>query len=148
MAQQRAVGEVGCHLLGLGVASVRHVRDEACALGFARRDEAEHHAAEACPIGFGMLCRFADACHDQALIAMDLQKNGWAGIVIFGCVRDTAVLATVLIGIKAIGAHPRKTARQNEGQVGVRLEIGGIVVDTGDDVIADEDGVLLLPAAG
>ena len=89
--------------------------------------------------------RFA-LCGD--LIAMDLQKNGWAGIVIFGCVRDTAVLATVLIGIKAIGAHPRKTARQNEGQVGVRLEIGGIVVDTGDNVIADEDGVLLLPAAG
>ena len=78
---------------------------------------------------------------------MDLQKNGWAGIVIYGCVRDAAVLATVPIGIKALAAHPRKTARLNEGQVGVKLDIGGVAVESGDIVIADEDGVLLLPAA-
>lgn len=81
------------------------------------------------------------------IIAMDLQKNGWAGIVIYGCVRDAAVLATVPIGIKALAAHPRKTARLNEGQVGVKLDIGGVAVESGDIVIADEDGVLLLPAA-
>jgi regulator of ribonuclease activity A len=89
--------------------------------------------------------RFA-LCGD--LIAMDLQRNGWAGLVIYGCVRDTGVLASVLMGIKAIAAHPRKTVRLNEGQVGVRLDIGGICVDTGDKVVADEDGILLLPAAG
>jgi len=80
------------------------------------------------------------------IIAIDLQKNGWAGAVIFGCVRDAAVLASVPLGIKALGSHPRKTIKQNEGQVGGRIVIGGVAINAGDQIHADEDGVVVLPA--
>jgi regulator of ribonuclease activity A len=78
------------------------------------------------------------------IIAIDLHKNGWAGAVIYGCVRDAVVLATVPIGIKALGTHPRRTIKQNEGQVGGRIVIGGVPIAAGDEIVSDEDGIVVL----
>jgi len=44
-------------------------------------------------------------------------ENGWTGLVINGCIRDSAVIATIDIGVKAIAAHPRKSVKR--GIVGV-----------------------------
>ncbi len=73
-------------------------------------------------------------------------KNGWAGLVIDGCVRDSAVLATLPLGIKALGTCPRKTDKRGQGLVDVPLRIGGIDLCPGDLLVADADGVILLPA--
>lgn len=73
-------------------------------------------------------------------------KNGWAGLVIDGCVRDSAVLATLPLGIKAIGTCPRKTDKRGQGVVDVPLRFGGIEILPGDLLVADADGVILLPA--
>ncbi|MBP2291582.1 ribonuclease E activity regulator RraA [Azospirillum rugosum] len=81
------------------------------------------------------------------LIAKDAVKNGWEGVVIHGCVRDAAVLATLDLGIKALAAIPRKTVRNGEGQRDLPVTIAGIRVSPGDLVFADEDGVLVLTAA-
>ena len=81
------------------------------------------------------------------IIALDLHKNGWVGAVIFGCVRDAAMLATVPIGIKALGVHPRKTVKQNEGQVGGTIVIGGVSIKPDDRIVSDEDGIIVLPAS-
>lgn len=78
------------------------------------------------------------------LIAKDAVKNGWAGVVIHGCVRDAAVLATLDLGIKALAAIPRKTVRNGEGQKDLPVTLAGIRVNPGDLVFADEDGVLVL----
>ncbi len=78
------------------------------------------------------------------VIAQDLHKNGWAGAVIHGYVRDAAVLGTVPIGIKALGTHPRRTVKHNEGRIGVPVDIGGTRIADGDTVHADEDGVVIL----
>ena len=80
------------------------------------------------------------------IIAGDLVKNGWAGVLLNGCVRDSAELAKLPIGIKALGVVPRRSFKRNEGQVGVRLEFGGPVIEEGDRICADEDGVLVLDA--
>lgn len=70
-------------------------------------------------------------------------KNDWEGIVIFGCVRDSAALAELEIGIKALGTCPRKTDKSGQGLRDVALRIGGVDIRPGDYLYADEDGVVI-----
>jgi regulator of ribonuclease activity A len=71
------------------------------------------------------------------------QKNGWAGVVVNGCVRDTAELAEVPVGIWAMATHPRRSDRQGSGQIGVVLDVAGVRVSPGDWCYADSDGILV-----
>ncbi len=70
-------------------------------------------------------------------------RNGWAGVVIDGCVRDTAELATHAVGIRALAAMPMPTEKRNEGQSGVTVQIQGVWVRPGDWLYADEDGMVV-----
>lgn len=79
------------------------------------------------------------------LIAQAAVDNGWSGIVINGAVRDSAVLATLPIGVKALGTNPRKSSKDTKGEVDVPVTIGGVTFNPGDQLFADEDGVALLP---
>ncbi|WP_151639125.1 ribonuclease E activity regulator RraA [Noviherbaspirillum aerium] len=76
------------------------------------------------------------------VIAKEAVENGWAGVIVYGCVRDKAMLKTIDLGIKAIGATPRKSTKKGEGQVGIPVVINGMPCKPGDLVVADEDGVL------
>jgi regulator of ribonuclease activity A len=69
--------------------------------------------------------------------------NGWAGIVVFGCVRDTDVLAQIQIGIKALAPNPRKSVKRGDGHRDVEVAIAGEVVRPGDYVYADADGIVV-----
>ena len=73
-------------------------------------------------------------------------KNGWAGVVIDGCVRDVAELAQSLVGIRALAPMPLPTDRRNEGQRDVPVQIQGVWVRPGDWLYADEDGMVVMPA--
>ena len=72
-------------------------------------------------------------------------KNGWAGLVIDGCVRDLAELAACDVGIRALAPMPLPTERQGQGQRDVVLQIRGVWVRPGDWLVADADGIVLLP---
>ncbi len=76
------------------------------------------------------------------LIASSAVRQGWAGVIIQGCVRDTEVLAGLDLGIKALAANPRKGVRRGEGQRDVSVEIGGVCVEPGDWVYCDADGIV------
>lgn len=80
------------------------------------------------------------------MIAASAVKNGWAGVVIWGCVRDVAELATLNLGIKALGSIPRASTRRDQGLVDVPVELPGAMVKPGDFLFADEDGIVLLTA--
>ena len=71
------------------------------------------------------------------------QKNGWAGLVIWGAVRDTATLATLDIGIKALGSNPWRSSKNGTGQVDVPVRFGSIQFRPGDWLYSDEDGILV-----
>ncbi len=73
--------------------------------------------------------------------------NNWAGVVVNGCVRDKAELAAAAVGICALGLIPLPTERRNEGQRDVPVQIQGVWVRPGDRLVADEDGVVIQPAA-
>jgi regulator of ribonuclease activity A len=79
-------------------------------------------------------------------LAAAAAKNGWAGIVVDGCVRDVAELAACAIGIRALALHPMPTQKRGEGQAGVPVQIQGVWVRPGDWIYADEDGIAVSTA--
>ena len=70
-------------------------------------------------------------------------RNGWAGVLIDGCVRDVAELALLDVGIRALACMPLPTEKRNQGQKDVAVQIQGVWVRPGDWLYADEDGTLL-----
>ncbi len=71
------------------------------------------------------------------------QKNGWAGIIVNGCIRDSAEINACDIGIRALALHPQKSVKKGVGDVEIKVSIGGVPIRPGDWVYADEDGVLI-----
>ncbi len=75
------------------------------------------------------------------------QDNGWAGIVVYGCVRDTAELRACRTGILALGAHPRRSDKRGGGQSDIAVEIAGVRVEPGQWCYCDADGTLISDTA-
>ena len=71
------------------------------------------------------------------------RKNGWAGVVVYGCVRDADVMAQMSIGIKALGTNPRKSVKKGEGARDVTLRFAELVVQPGQYLYADRDGIVI-----
>lgn len=71
-------------------------------------------------------------------------KNGWAGLVIDGAVRDVEELAACEVGIRALASMPLPTERQGQGQRDVVLQLRGVWVRPGDWLVADADGIVLM----
>ncbi|MBD9724316.1 ribonuclease E activity regulator RraA [Streptomyces caniscabiei] len=81
------------------------------------------------------------------LIAASAQDNGWAGLILHGAVRDSAALAELRLGIKALGTIPRKSSKDAAGETDVPVTFGGVTFAPGDVLHADDDGIALLPHA-
>jgi regulator of ribonuclease activity A len=71
------------------------------------------------------------------------QKNGWAGLVLWGAVRDTVALGSLDIGIKALGSNPWRSGKNGTGQVDVPVSFGGVEFRPGNWLYSDEDGILV-----
>ena len=71
-------------------------------------------------------------------------ENGWAGLVLNACVRDVAALATLPIGIKALGTNPRPSGKNGVGEIDVPVTFGGAEFAPGATLHADDDGVIVL----
>jgi len=73
------------------------------------------------------------------------ESRGLAGVIINGCVRDSAELALLDVGILALGTNPLKSKKGGKGEVNHVLSFLGIKWRPGDYVYADEDGVVVSP---
>jgi regulator of ribonuclease activity A len=80
-------------------------------------------------------------------IAAAAAKNGWAGVVVDGCVRDAAELAACAVGIRALALVPLPTDKRGEGQRDVPVQLQGVWVRPGDWLYADDDGIVVLAEA-
>jgi regulator of ribonuclease activity A len=80
------------------------------------------------------------------MIAQSAVDHGWAGVVVHGAVRDASVLATLDLGVKALGTMPLRSVRRDQGETDVVVAFGGVIFTPGDQLFADEDGVIVLPA--
>jgi regulator of ribonuclease activity A len=77
------------------------------------------------------------------LMAGAAQKNGWAGLVIWGAVRDTVALGGLDIGIKALGSNPWRSSKNGTGEIDVPVSFGGVEFRPGNWLYSDEDGILV-----
>ena len=81
-------------------------------------------------------------------LAVSAASNGWAGIVVYGCIRDADELAEQPVGVRALAAMPRKSQRGlHSGQAGIPVIFAGVVFRDGEWLCADRDGVVTLPEA-
>ncbi len=80
-------------------------------------------------------------------IAASAAKNGWAGVVVDGAVRDKAELAAADVGLSALALVPLPTERKAPGQTGIAVQVQGVWVRPGDWLYADEDGIVVMPEA-
>jgi regulator of ribonuclease activity A len=79
------------------------------------------------------------------LLAKQAADNGWAGVVVHGCIRDSADIAGFDLGVIALGTMPLRSERKNEGQRDVVIEVAGVRVRPCDWIYADEDGLIVSP---
>ena len=70
-------------------------------------------------------------------------KNGWAGVILYGCIRDCAELGQLDLGIRALGTMPLRSDKRGEGDRDVPVRFAGATFRPGDHVYVDEDGVVV-----
>lgn len=80
------------------------------------------------------------------LIAELARSNGWSGVIVNGAIRDSKVLATIDVGVKALGTNPRKSSKTGVGERDVPIELGGVTFNPGDLAYSDDDGIVLVTA--
>ncbi len=71
------------------------------------------------------------------------ERNGWAGIVVYGCIRDAESIGKIQMGVKALATNPRKSVKRDVGERDIALRFGEVVIDVNDYLYADADGVVL-----
>ncbi|MBB5019440.1 regulator of ribonuclease activity A [Chitinivorax tropicus] len=80
-------------------------------------------------------------------IAAMAVKNGWAGIIVYGCIRDSAVINDLEIGVRALNTHPLKSVKQGAGYRQIAVAFAAVTFRPGEFVYVDEDGIVLSATA-
>ncbi len=71
------------------------------------------------------------------------QENGWGGIVVHGCIRDSAEIEKIPIGVKALNTSPRKSAKDRTGERDIVVTFAGATFAPGNYLYADKDGIVV-----
>ncbi|HJV88359.1 MAG TPA: ribonuclease E activity regulator RraA [Noviherbaspirillum sp.] len=71
------------------------------------------------------------------------EKNGWAGIIVNGCIRDSDEINSCDIGMRALATHPQRSIRKGVGDRDIAVSIAGVTIRPGNWIYADADGVLV-----
>lgn len=76
-------------------------------------------------------------------LAILAQSNGWEGIVVYGCIRDSVDINGTDIGVRALNTHPQKSIKKGVGDKNIAVTFGGVTFNPGEWLYADEDGILV-----
>ncbi|MCW8890256.1 MAG: ribonuclease E activity regulator RraA [Sedimenticola sp.] len=80
------------------------------------------------------------------ILAQKGVDNGWAGVVMFGCIRDAKEISEMPIGVKALATLPRKSVKKGIGESAIPVTFAQVNFKPGDWLYADEDGIVTLQA--
>jgi regulator of ribonuclease activity A len=80
------------------------------------------------------------------MLAEKAAKNGWEGLVIYGCIRDVDMIAQLDVGVQALASHPRKTDKRGIGDLDVVVHFAGVTFRPGEFIYADNNGVIVSPS--
>ena len=81
------------------------------------------------------------------MIAESAVNQGWAGVIVYGCIRDVDAIAELELGVQALASIPLKSVRKGVGEVDVPVTFGGITFRPGEYVYADNNGIITAPHA-
>jgi regulator of ribonuclease activity A len=81
------------------------------------------------------------------MIAESAVTQGWAGVIVYGCIRDVDAIAELDLGVQALASIPLKSVRKGVGEVDVPVTFGGITFRPGEYVYADNNGIITSPHA-
>jgi regulator of ribonuclease activity A len=76
-------------------------------------------------------------------LAIKAEKNGWQGIIVYGCIRDVDIIATINLGVQAIATNPMKSVKRNVGLLNVVVNFGGVTINPGDYIYGDNNGLIV-----
>lgn len=76
------------------------------------------------------------------LLAAKAVANGWAGVLMYGLIRDSAEIAQMDLGVKALGTFPLKSVKKGVGERDVVVHFSGVTFSPGSYLYADEDGIV------
>lgn len=79
------------------------------------------------------------------MLAEKAARNGWEGIIVYGCIRDVDVIAQTELGVQALASHPMKTDKRDIGDIDVVVTFGGVTFRPGEYVYADNNGIIVSP---
>ena len=77
------------------------------------------------------------------MVAENAVTNGWAGFIIYGCIRDVDAIGSLDIGVQALGTIPLKTDKRGIGDRNVVVTFGGVTFHPGEFVYADNNGIIV-----
>lgn len=77
------------------------------------------------------------------MIGESAVKNGWEGVIVYGCVRDVDALAELDLGVQALAAIPLKSVRKGVGDTNIPVTFAGVTFVPGQFVYADNNGVIV-----
>lgn len=75
------------------------------------------------------------------MLAEQAVENGWQAIVINGCIRDAGTIATLPLGVKALGCTPIKTEKLGVGKINTDISFAGVNFKAGHYVYGDANGL-------
>ena len=85
--------------------------------------------------------------HRCALVGGNLARlacdNGWRGLIVYGCIRDSTEIAQLPIGVRALHTHPLKSHKRGGGGRDSLITVAGVNFKTGYYLYADEDGIVV-----
>ena len=76
-------------------------------------------------------------------LAKKAAENGWSGFIIYGCIRDSEIISTIDIGIKALDTMPLKSEKKNVGEFGKDLKFANVLFKEGHYAYSDQDGIII-----
>ena len=77
------------------------------------------------------------------LVAADAMSSGWSGLVIYGSIRDVDEIGKMDLGVAALGTHPMKTIKRNEGETEIPVTFAGVTIRPGEYIACDNNGIVV-----
>ncbi|HNC51599.1 MAG TPA: ribonuclease E activity regulator RraA [Accumulibacter sp.] len=76
-------------------------------------------------------------------LAILANANGWEGIVVYGCIRDSGDIGGIDLGLRALDTHPLKSVKKGAGDRDLAVIFGGVTFRPGEWIYVDGDGIVV-----
>ncbi len=77
------------------------------------------------------------------MLAANAAENGWAGLIIYGCIRDVDEIRKTPLGVQALRTIPIKSNRKGRGDLNIPVTFAGVTFNPGEYVYADNNGIIV-----